>query len=199
MKRILLSLLGIALLVAPAAASAKRLTSAAVCGSSGCNSSSHPAAFVPTLEGGPPIAGGPARAHPFYRLRLVVDEGRASESMKLLVVPQGRYLRGPDGVWRQVSADVLGPITTLAKGLRPFPASQLPGVTDSPPQSDPDISRAAPRPGPVESAASFPWLTVGSVAAALLFVGLALGFRRSRGLATRTRTIREASGRQGPP
>lgn len=197
MKRIPLTLLAISLLVAPAAANAKRLSSAAVCGSSGCNSSSDPAAFLSTLEGGPPSAG-PARAHPFYRLRVVVDEGRASEAMKLLVVPQGRYLRGPDGVWRQVSADLLGRTTTLANGLRPFPASQLPGVPDSPPRPHPYSGPAAPSTGPVGDGASFPWLAVGSVAAALLLVSLALGLRRSRGLAIWTRTIRGASGRDGP-
>ena len=86
MKRILVTLVAILLLAAPAAASAKRLSSAAVCGSSGCNSSSHPAAFLSTLEGGPPSAG-PARAHPFYRLRVVVDEGRATLPPRSAVEP----------------------------------------------------------------------------------------------------------------
>jgi hypothetical protein len=182
MKRILPTLVAVSLLAAPAAADAKELASATVCGASGCNQASHPAAFFAALEGGPPAAGGPSRPHPFYRLRVVVDEGRASEPMNLLAVPHGNYLRGPDGVWRQTSADVLDRITTLAGGLRPFPASQLPGTSNAPQRSRSDA--APPRPPSSVAAAqdgSFPWLAVGvATGAVLLASGLALALRRMK-------------------
>jgi hypothetical protein len=183
MKRILPALVAISLLAAPAAAGAKELSSARVCGASGCNQASNPAAFFPALEGGPPTAGGPSRPHPFYRLRVVVDEGRARQVMKLLAVSHGNYLRGPDGAWRQASADVLDRIKTLAGALQPFPASQLPGVSEAPQRSHPD---AAPSPSASPASAahegSFPWIAAGLAAGtALIAVSLALVLRRVKG------------------
>jgi hypothetical protein len=180
MKRILLALVAVSLLAAPAAAGAKELSSATVCGASGCNRANHPAAFFPTLEGGPPTAGGPSHAHPFYRLRVVVDEGRASQVMKLLAVPHGNYLHGPDGAWRQASADVLDRIKTLAGALQPFPASQLPGVSKAPQRSHPDAV-PSPSPSPVSAAheGSFPWIAAGLAAGiAVIAASLALVLRR---------------------
>jgi hypothetical protein len=206
MKRTLLALVAVSLLAAPAAASAKRLASATVCGSSGCNSSSHPATLLPPMGGGPPRAWGPSRAHPFYRLRIRFDGAPSTESATLLVVPKGRWVRGPDMSWTQTSAAALGRIERLAGDLRPFPASKLdhasrlPGVPVSRPQSRPNTAvpnAAGPR--SVGHGGSVPWPAIAAAAAGLLVVsGLALGLWRSRGLAIRARPIRGASERQGP-
>jgi hypothetical protein len=188
MKRILPALVAISLLAAPAAAHAKRLSSATVCGSSGCNDSSHPAALLPIMEGGPPIAGGPTRAHPFYRMRVVVAEGRASDSINLIVVPHDRLVRGPDEMWRETSTTAIRGITTLARRLRPFSASELPGVQNVSRLSHPDTAPATPGPTSAAPDSSFPWLAVGVGAVGLLLVsGLAIGLRRARGLAMRAR------------
>jgi hypothetical protein len=182
MKRILPTLIAVFLLAAPAAAGAKELSSATVCGASGCNEATHPAVLFPALEGGPPSAGGPSRAHPFYRLRVVVDEGPASEAMQLLAVPHGNYVRGPDGVWRQTSATVVHRITALAGDLRPFPASRLPGVSKAPQRSHPDAV-ASPSASPASAAheRSFPWIVAGLVAGTALIAVLALVLRRVKG------------------
>ena len=199
MKLILPTLIAVSLLAAPAAAGAKELASATVCGASGCNHASHPAAFLPALEGAPPAAGGPSRPHPFYRLRVVVDEGRASERMPLLAVPHGNYLRGPDGVWMEASADVLGRITTVAGELRPFSASRLPGVSSAPRRSHSDVDASpSPTPSSVSDAhrGSFPWLAAGTAAGAVLIAGgLALALRRIR----QARRGRAGSARIGAP
>jgi hypothetical protein len=127
------------------------------------------------MGGGPPFVGVPATAHPFYRLRVVAAEGATREAMNILVVPQGRYVRGPDGAWTKTSTAVLGRIQKLAGGLRAFPASKLPGVSAP---SHPDTAPTAPSPSPVAHGASFPWLAVGAVGAALLLAGgLALRLR----------------------
>src|SRR5215212_2042231 len=162
MKRILPALLVISLLATPAAAHAKSLSSATVCGSSGCNDSSHPAALLPIMEGGPPMAGGPTRAHPFYRMRAVVAEGRASDSINLIVVPHDRLVRGPDEIWRETSTTAIREITTPARSLRPFSASELPGVQNAPRPSRSDTAPATPDPASAAPDSSFPWLAVGA-------------------------------------
>ena len=184
MKRILpAAVVAVSLLAAPALVHAKELTSATVCGTSGCNDSSHPAALLPVLmNGGPPYAGGPARAHPFYRVRVVVEEGGVGEPLRLIAVPHGGYVRGPDGSWTQTSATTLARIERLAGGLRPFPATQLPGVSPSLPRSHPDAVPGVPSPAPVAHGESFPWTAVGLIAAGLLLVvALALGMGREAG------------------
>src|SRR4051794_5959620 len=193
MKRILLALLAVSILAAPAAAGAKQISSATVCGASGCNDATHPAAFFPALEGGPPSGGGPLRAHRFYRLRVVVDEGSASEAMRLLAVPHGNYVRGPDGVWRQTGVPVLHRIVALAGDLRPFPASRLPDVSNAP-----QPFRADPLPSPPPNSAaherSFPWIVAGLAAAtALIVVSLAVA-RRRRGEAKRAQANPRSAG-----
>jgi hypothetical protein len=199
MKRILPALVLALLLAAPAAATAKRLTAATVCGSSGCNTASDPATLLPAMEGGPPIGGGPTRARPFYRLVVVVGETPGGERMKLVVLPGTRFVRGPEGTWTRISAAGLGRIMTLADGLRPFPASQLPGLADSSPLAERTGAETPPSSSPTGHT-SFPWLAVGAAAVALLLVGgLAINALRSRGHAIWVRTIRGATGPEDTP
>jgi hypothetical protein len=183
MKRILFAATAVALLAAPGAAQAKKLASATACGQAGCRSAENPSAFMSLLEGTPPIAGGPSRAHPFYRLRVRVDEGRASETMSLLVVPRDGYVRGPDGGWRQGDPSAVARLETLARDLKPFPASRLPGVVHSPQRSEPTAPSAAAAHAPADDDASFPWLLAAAIAAGTLIAGgAAVRLRRSREL-----------------
>jgi hypothetical protein len=183
MKRILFAATVIALLAAPAAAQAKRLASATACGQSGCRSAGDPTAFMALLEGTPPTPGGLARAHSFYRLRVRVDEGQVNETMRLLVVPRGGYVRGPDGEWRQGDQGAVARVERLARDLKPFPPSQLPGVAHSPRASQPTAPAAAPAHVPADHESSFPWLLAAAIAAAMLITGgVAVRIRRSREL-----------------
>jgi hypothetical protein len=192
MKRIFPALVVALVLAVPATASAKRLTAATVCGSSGCNTASDPSNLLPAMEGGPPSFGGPARAHPFYRLVVVVGENHASEQMKLVVVPRSRYVYGPDAAWRRIDAPALRQVLTLAHGLRPFPASRLPGMAASTPSSHGTPAPAVtPQRSTPSARASFPWLAVASAAVTLLIVsGLVIAALRARGFAIWTRTMR---------
>jgi hypothetical protein len=180
MTRILPALVAASLLAAPAA-TAKTLTAATACGSSGCNTAADPATLLPAMEGGPPIGGGPGRAHPFYRLSVKFGETGGGESMKLVVLPRSRYVRGPDGAWRRTSASAIERIMTLADGLRPFPASQLRGLSHSAPPPPP--ATTPPR-SVTARGASFPWLAVGSAAVVLVLAsGVVTTALRSRRLA----------------
>jgi hypothetical protein len=188
MTRLLPLLPALAVVALPAPALAKEPVKATVCGAGGCVTSKDKAAILPLTEGGP-LAPGPSKGAPAYRVRLTIAAGETpsgkphTESFTTWFAPSLHRLRGSDGTWMELPATTLAALRHVAPGLRPFPAARLPlGGQYSGPGSDSLAPETyAPKPAPVAEASNGPSaLLLGGIGLAVLVVALLLARALSR-------------------
>jgi hypothetical protein len=116
----------------PAAATAKNVQSATICGASGCHQAMD-ADVSEALEAGATPALPPAHGAPWYRVRARMGGDGERGALRLAIVPSRRLVRGccsPGGgyVWRRMTAAGKRAYARLTRLLDPFPASSLRGV-----------------------------------------------------------------------
>ncbi len=123
MRRLLaIAVPAVLLLATPAAAPAKGILSAKVCGADGCRPA-HPSERD-VLGGGAP-ADPPARREPFVRVEVEVGVPDHTERIRLLFLPRSELMLADDGgTWMVPLA--LTELRALAGRVRPFPANALP-------------------------------------------------------------------------
>ena len=172
-----LALATAALVLLPAAASAKEVVKAQVCGSGKCVDVSR-AIAMDLMDGGPPTDP-PKEAAPFFtaRLWIAVGDGK-TQRFDTAFVPRYGLMRGDDGTWMDAPVQTETAFKRGARGLQASPASDLGPLP---------AATAAPRPAPVQDPApvddgSFTRLIAGlGIAGALATSALALYVRRRRG------------------
>ena len=133
MRRLLVLVLPAALLLGPpAAAGAKGVSDAKVCGADGCRSIA--GAKDSLLQNGPPAAG-PKAPEPFVRFELTVGARGHSELVEQTFLPRSGLLLFEDGVWAQPFA--LAEMRAAARRVMPIAASRLPGYAFAAPDAPP--------------------------------------------------------------
>jgi hypothetical protein len=133
MTRLLAALIAVAALVAvPAAAPAKEVKSATVCGAGGCQGSKDKAGVATAVENGGPPTTPPRRGVAFYRVTVHIKGD--PEPFRLLVAPGIGQVRGPDGTWFSLPESAVDAWRDIVRGVRPFPAAKLPDVEPSAPR-----------------------------------------------------------------
>lgn len=163
-----------AVLVATAAAPAKQVTRAEVCGSDGCQAIAHPDEQM--LLGGNTYAGTPPGPAPFVRVVVAMDRGPAVRSF--FVPRYGLVLDTDLRTWMHPPA--LAALRRAARTVTPIPAGRFPA----------GAFPAAP--GTTSGGASGWWWALLAVPAAGL---LALALRRRRGTDDRWAVYRWAGAR----
>jgi hypothetical protein len=138
MKRSLPALAAcLALLVQAAPATAKKIVKAQVCGASGCSEITDRDMLAALPEGGDPTDP-PSHASGWYRATLTVAAGDARDSFSLAALPDAGYLRSEkDPViggynWMRMTPAAAAAYRSAVRGIRPFPASRLGGLSDAP-------------------------------------------------------------------
>jgi len=108
-----------------AAASAKEIDKAKVCGVDGCHDVSDQATMAVT-DGGPPTAW-PDEAAPFYRIKvsMKVPEGESVPGWSFLWVPAAQMIEQEDGTWTNPPSTTIDELNALTRGIKPLPASKL--------------------------------------------------------------------------
>jgi hypothetical protein len=170
MRRLLAIALPAALFLC-APATAKEVTTAAVCGADGCRSIA--AVDESFLAGGPPV-GAPSRSEPFVRMEFRFAHGTGAEQrVRTLFLPGSGLVLGDDGAtWMRPAA--LAALREQARRVTPFAAERLPATAPLEPRG----SSPAPAGGGGEGIAA--WWPVLPAALLLLVLAAALA-RRSRG------------------
>jgi hypothetical protein len=168
MRRLLALALPAALLLgAPAAATAKRVTAAKVCGADGCETIAAPGTSL--LEGGPP-AQGPAAREPFVRMQFRIGVPGHSEPVHMLFLPRSGLVLADDGqTWMHPVA--LDALRTIADRVTALPAGALPASAPLAPRPSPPQPR-------VDGGSGVPWWP--AVAAAVVLAAGAVLARRRR-------------------
>ena len=160
----------LAALALPASATAKEITKVTICGQGGCRSTDDRDRLATLPVGGTPTD--PPRAAPFYRVTVHMRENRPT-SFRMYFLPHPGLLResAVHGSWTRPSASQAAALASLAGGLKPFAATQLPySRMPAPAPSTPDDG-------------GFPWPIL--IAALVGVGGAALAVRlRIRGPAT---------------
>jgi LPXTG-motif cell wall-anchored protein len=185
MTRPLAALIAVAALVAmPAAAPAKEVKSATVCGTAGCQSANDKAAVAAAVENGGPPTTPPRHGAAFYRVTMHIKGD--PQPFRLLVAPGIAQVRGPDGTWFSLPDSAVKLWRDVVRGVRPLPAAKLRDIEPSapPPVNNaaltPHTDTAAPRPA-TEPAGGTSWgLIAGITAAALALMALAALVARRR-------------------
>ena len=179
MRRLgLLTALSVLALAAATPASAKEVTSAQICGASGCVDVDDHATLTALAEGGPNVPP-PDRGAPWFRAELAVSaEGEEVHSFPVAVVPSQRLVRGGDResgfAWAPISAKANESIRSAASSLVPLPASKLTGTGRPEVIVDEVI---LPRDDPAGGGTPWGWI-LGGLAAAALVAGLVVVLRR---------------------
>jgi len=108
-----------------AAASAKEIDKAKVCGVDGCHDVSDQATMAVT-DGGPPTAW-PDEATPFYRVKvsMKVPEGESVPGWSFLWVPAAQMIKQEDETWTNPPSTTVDELEALTRGIKPLPASKL--------------------------------------------------------------------------
>lgn len=178
MRRLLaLALPTLLLLAAPAAAAAKEITAAKVCGSDRCTAIDGDEAL---LIGGRPVAG-PTQPETFVRLEFRIGVPGHSERISNYFLPNSGLLLMDDGAWMRPTA--LEQLREQVRFVMPFAAKAMPS----------DLRLAFETPDPIASTSAGPasasppadegadWWWIAAPAAALaLGLGVLLARRRRR-------------------
>jgi hypothetical protein len=162
-------------LVLASSASAKEVTGATICGADDCRTVGAEVGHDVFPDSIPAEA--PAAA-PFVRVSVDVRVEDGEEvTVESVFVPSLGLLGGEGGWMRPVDEGALATLERLARGLEPWPASELPGAA---PQA---ASAPAPAPPPAPVDRSSPTWVVAGLGAVLALLGLAAfaGGRRHRG------------------
>ena len=121
------SLVGVAVALAvPAAAAAKEVERAAVCGADGCERI-EVGGDARTLMGGGSVTDPPAQPAAFYRLRFAIGDGTGEVfgRVRLVYVPSGGKIQFDDGTWMRLVPATEKAMQRAVAGLEPFPARAL--------------------------------------------------------------------------
>lgn len=173
MRRLLaIALPAVLLLCAPAAAAAKEVTGATVCGADACRSMD--GAGEALLQGGPPTHG-PTQSEPFVRMEFEIAAGRETDRVRNVFLPRSGLLLGDDGTtWLRPTE--LAALREHARRVTPFAADRLPATV-------PLAQReSAPAPAGGGEGIEAWWLVL--PAAMLVVLGAALARRSRSGGAT---------------
>src|SRR4051812_17079210 len=192
MRRLLLPLLLVPL-ATPAAAGAKEVTGATLCGADGCRTT-HDREGAAAVSDAGALAGPPDHAAPYYTVRLTVThEGEDVGSWSVRWAPALGVVRstGADDqtIWFEPTPAAAALLRRLGEGLRPFPAAGLEPLRDAPAQEPATSDSAAAPAGPGGPAGSdgggdaAAW-ALGSGAALLVLGGATLLVRGLRRRAT---------------
>jgi hypothetical protein len=176
------AILGIAAL--PAAAVAKEVRSATVCGAAGCETAKDKDAVVAAVESGGPPSTPPSRGAAFYRVTVHVVGDPAP--LRLLVVPGLSRLRAEDGTWLALPQRSVAAWRAVVGDVKAFPASRLPDVDPSAPPTvrggalAPQTYGGVPAQAADESSGIPVALLAGVGAALAALAAMLLGVRRHR-------------------
>jgi hypothetical protein len=110
--------------IAPAAA-AKEVKQAQVCGPGHCATVDDEQSRAILLNGGPPRT--PPTAAPYYDIRITMAEGDEEATWSFAAVPARHAMRGDDGTWMEMPAEMSALVTKVAAGREPYPAGELLG------------------------------------------------------------------------
>jgi hypothetical protein len=172
-----------ALALLPASASAKEVVKAQVCGADDCVSVGR-AIAMDLPDGGPP-ANPPKEAAPFYTAEITMREGEGGKEFTFttMFVPSGGLMRGDDGQWMDAPIQTENAFKRAARGLEPFPASEL-GPLPKPTEAQvSEVVRPPADPAPVDDGNST-WLIAALGLGGLVATwALALHVRRRRAAA----------------
>jgi hypothetical protein len=160
-----------ALLLVPAAASAKEITRAEVCGAVDCAVLTDHGELRGFVDLGPPTAAPKAHA-PHFEVRLTTTAGGRSETSVFVYVPSARRLgTGVTGSydWFDTRTPAGALLARAAAGLEPFPAARLRAVP---------AARAARRDA---RASGFPWAIPAVLVGMLGVFGLGMAGQRRLG------------------
>ena len=165
-----------AALLTPAAAAAKGIDAATVCGADRCVEVRDRMLLSPLAEGRPPTDP-PREPAGWFRTTATARDGRGGQhTFTFAALPSIRRIRGEDGTWMPMGELALRAFTRITRGMEPRPASTLPGAPGALRSASP-----APRAQPASDAPVWPVV----VAALLASVGLAGLARRRPGLVPR--------------
>jgi hypothetical protein len=190
-----LILLSLFLLVPAAAASAKGIAAAKICGVGGECRSVEDREALAALESGS-VSAAPAAQAPFYRLVITVRHEDARDEFSVLFVPAKNLTRSGEKyervyMWTELQPDAAAALRRAAAGLEPFPASRLAGT--GPPDPNANVDEVILPPEEPPSGGGFGWPWVVTIAAALC------GVVGGGWLYLRRRTRRRGGGPLGQP
>lgn len=135
-----------AVLLVPAAASAKNLQAMRICGADACIDVPKDQLDIGLVEGGS-TALAPDRAEPWYRVRVTVGAGGAHDSWQLAALPRSGYFstgRGAAHSWTSMPTTTAAAYRRLTRGLATIPAAKLPLRVASSGSSNRPAPAAAP-------------------------------------------------------
>jgi hypothetical protein len=173
--------------ILPAAAEAKNVRSATICGTSGCLDVTGRDLSADLIEGGTEVSP-PSHKTPWFRLNATVGGGGGQGTLVLAVLPRLGLIRGCCSMtggynWIRLTHDGKRAYIRLTRDVRPFPAQTLRVVTRGEAR-DARLSRSRPDPpATAQSGAGvgFPawgWISIGI--GCLIALGV-LGLIRRRG------------------
>jgi hypothetical protein len=186
MRRLLAAPVAVLVIAAlPAAAVAKEVKSATICGAAGCKTAKDNAAVVAAVENGGPPSTPPSRAAAFYRVtvRIVGDP----VPLRLLVAPAISRLRAQDGTWLALPQRSVAAWRAVVGDVKAFPASKLRDIDPSAPPTvrggalAPQTYGGAPAEAADESSGPPVALLAGAGAALAALAIMLLGVRRRIG------------------
>jgi hypothetical protein len=168
MRPLIVALL--AVLVLASSASAKEVRGATICGAQECRTVGAEVGHDVFPDSAPAEA---PQAAPFVRLSVDVrvEEGE-DVTVEWVFVPSLGLIGGEGGWMRPIDEGALATLQRLARGLQPWPASELPGA--APPRA------AAPASPPPAVDRSSPMWIVAGVGAGLALLGLVVFARERR-------------------
>ena len=168
---------------------ATEISSAKVCGASGCRELSDPKAATALAVGPTPQgAAAPKRGLPWYETTLTIPAEGGGEadrvSVSVTVVPSAGLMGVGDGVWVTLPSESKEAYTKLTAGLTPRPARTLPGVgEDALPAARVDEvvePPSAATPAPASDGSNVWIVALGGGVLAALMAGVLLRIRHRR-------------------
>jgi MYXO-CTERM domain-containing protein len=166
-----------------AAAAAKEVESATVCGPTDCTTVDDDQRSEALLSSGG-VGGPPETAEPWYRVRLGIGaRGEVHDTFTINVLPKSGYVRSRDGfggaLWTVMTGEERAIYQRITAGIDPFPAKQLKGISNP---KLPAANRASPAPAQPadedEGSSATPWLIAAGALAALAGAALVRRIRR---------------------
>ena len=178
-----------AAMLLPAAAGAKEIESAIVCGADGCQEIAVKGDAHRLLEGGS-LGKDLTKTAPFYTLQFGIGDGsgKVFDTFVMDYVPSAGKVRGVDGLWADALPSTARALDAAVRGIEPRPASDLNlahATVSDPDESLPPelVTGPAPAPAPAQAAAdggTSAWLVALVAAGGLALLGGALLLLRRR-------------------
>jgi hypothetical protein len=187
MRRLVSAIVLAAVLAVPAAAAAKQVTGATVCGADGCVRTRDAAVLRGLMNGGPPTVP-PTAGAPVLRVRAAVSErpgGRVRARFTTWWVPSQRLLVAADGSSMRLDPLAVRSLVKITHGMAPLPATRMGRAAgrSEPLAGPPPQIRPAPAPAvAVSTGGGADWLLIAVPAGIVLALagGLLVHARRHR-------------------